>query len=278
MSTLDPRAGFPSASAFHRIVTCPGSEPWREAIEAWEPVQRDTTDADEGTLLHAHMEVKPATEANSYPDLQPEQRWAVWEAWRQRDNAIAAMGWPEKVDLVSLNERRLWVHVGIRPIYSGQFDETVFPLLTPEQAMAWDQSLFPLDDIDALLLDWKFGRIVVPPAEINLQVLGYAVALRLHYGFRSVTVAVVQPRAPKEERLTMCRYSGEQLIEAYAVLKEAVYRSRDPHAPRHADEHGCRYCPISHVCEVAWDHYTTLPFDLPKPITQTLKEDISVEI
>lgn len=134
----DERQGLPSASGMQRLFLCPGS--WNAERKC--PIDEESEDAAMGTILHAHME------QGTMPE-DPEDAEAV--AWcREMEKALCEkhLGMKENwTDVQTVREVRLFER---DRLFSGK----------PDMVAVWDRK--------ALVVDYKFGRIPVSPAECNL--------------------------------------------------------------------------------------------------------------
>lgn len=234
----DVRKGLPSASAFGRLALCPGSFMMEKACP-----DESSSAASEGTLLHAYMEQLLTGEPWEGMPLTPEQVELCERALRLLDGVKEKImgNYPDaSFSLVSTEERRFlsdWIEGGE---YSGQ----------------WDALIKVNAECDGflLVLDWKFGRVEVEPAEANRQ-LEALVPLAAHKASKEgishsgIYAAIIQPRVAGPASLAF--YDAEAIDDAeqrsLAVAKEAM----DPDAPRYCSEAACRYCRAKAVCHEA---------------------------
>ena len=98
----------------------------------------------------------------------------------------------------------------------------------------------------AHIVDYKFGRFPVSPAERNLQLAAYAVAVAGQYAVSSVTVHVVQPALGVRSRHTYA-----DLSVPAALVRSILDESRKPDAPRIAGQDQCKFCPAAAFCPEA---------------------------
>lgn len=200
-----------SASSLDRIAACPGSH----AAESRLP-ERNSRDADEGTNLHDVM-----SGARDRKGLTSGQIWAV-EFCERQDQAL----WLEHVAGLIWDERREWASSAqlLDSIITGKPDRVI-----------WGGNL-------ALVEDYKFGRIEVDHAEINLQLRAYAIlAAQENRHHEAVTVAIIQPHATLENRVTVAQYAREDILQAKAELNDILVTASKADAPRRPGAH-CRYC------------------------------------
>ncbi len=92
------------------------------------------------------------------------------------------------------------------------------------------------------MIDKKFGYTEVTPASANYQLRTYAIAAREEWMSEQVFVAISQPRLSAERRLTMSRYTSEDLDAAAAELQSIRAAAMREDAPLNPGEEQCRYC------------------------------------
>lgn len=234
----DVRKGLPSASAFGRLALCPGSFMMEKACPD------DGNDAAaEGTLLHAYMEHLLTGEPWESTPLTAEQVELCERAMHLLDGVKEKiMGdYPDaSFSLVSTEERRFlsdWIDGGE---YSGQ----------------WDALIRVHAECDGflLVLDWKFGRVEVEPAEANRQ-LEALVPLADHkareegISHSGIYAAIIQPRVAGAASVTF--YYEEDIEQATERSLAVAKAAMDPDAPRYCSEEACRYCRAKAVCHEA---------------------------
>jgi len=227
----DERNGLPSASGLHRVVECRGSlEEEKDKPES--PVGDDWRE--EGTLLHDCAEIEKTPRS-----LNEEQRWAVRTALRLKEEFYEKYNLTGKV----YKEKRLWAHrPDLTPLFSGKFDEAL------------------IGETVCSICDFKFGRKLVPPAAINIQMLAYAVLLWLRWpGRKFYAVAIIQPRVEEEFRFSCAAHEPEQLEEAYEMFVRVLDEAAIPGQPLSPNFHACEYCK-AFPCQAAWDFFTSVIF------------------
>lgn len=237
-TVYDPRKGLPSASAFGRLALCPGSFMMEKACP-----DESSLAASEGTLLHAYMEQLLTGEPWEGTPLTAEQQELCERALRLMDGVKEKImgNYPDaSFSLVSTEERRFlsdWIEGGE---YSGQ----------------WDALIRVHADCDGflLVLDWKFGRVEVEPAEANRQ-LEALVPLVDHkareegISHSGIYAAIIQPRVAGPASVT-CYYE-EDIEQATERSLDIARAAMDPDAPRYCSEAACRYCRAKAVCHEA---------------------------
>lgn len=221
----DERRGKPSASGIHRLVACPGS--WLMEKDLPETTSED---AEEGRILHAVM----AGERSS-DDLTEDQRWCI-DRCRELEAQVIAQVWPEEdAEYEEMREVRVWDLLWLgQAKYSGQSDYT------------------RRGRNCTVVIDYKFGRIAVDPAEANWQMLTLGVLADCHRrpdATGSTYVATIQPRTSNQ--VTICAYSQEQLAEGDKIIEAAINAAQRPDAPRIPGESQCRYCKAKDRCPEA---------------------------
>lgn len=216
----DERQGLPSASGMQRLFLCPGS--WNAERKC--PIDEESEDAAMGTMLHACMEQGTTPE-------DPEDAEAV--AWcREMEKALCEkhLGMKENwTDVQTVREVRLFER---DRLFSGK----------PDMVAVWDRK--------ALVVDYKFGRIPVSPAECNLQLSALAVLVmdgHEAYHVDEVFVCILQPYASRKEP-AVCRYTRESVEQARAFFRACIKQAQDEHAPLKPSEKACRYCRAQSCC------------------------------
>ena len=213
MEQNDVRMGLPSASGLQRLVLCPGS--WKAEQACPEGEQSEA--AAMGTRLHKHME------DGTLPQDAVEAEACEWCLDMERNMALEHTGGVE----VLFREKRLWDNC---QRFSGQGD------------VAYRHGA------NALVVDYKFGRIEVESAEANCQL--YALALLMFDNYSDIEVVyagILQPfvsrQAPQVARFTRADLKP---------LRAWVYVSLDNAMAEHANlvpgEVQCRYCRAAASC------------------------------
>lgn len=97
----------------------------------------------------------------------------------------------------------------------------------------------------AILFDWKFGWIPVPPAERNWQGKNYAVGVFQKYPLlKKLGVIFVQP---KLHRVTNTSYLRDDTYAMYREVRQVIETAQNPQAPRHVGPY-CDYCALAGTC------------------------------
>lgn len=216
----DERQGLPSASGMQRLFLCPGS--WNAERKC--PIDEESEDAAMGTMLHACMEQGTTPE-------DPEDAEAV-DWCREMEKALCEkhLGMKENwTDVQTVREVRLFER---DHLFSGK----------PDMVAVWDRK--------ALVVDYKFGRIPVSPAECNLQLSALSVLVmdgHEAYHVDEVFVCILQPYASRKEP-AVCRYTRESVEQARAFFRACIEQAQDEHAPLKPSEKACRYCRAQSSC------------------------------
>lgn len=207
-AVADPRLGKPSASGMARLCLCPGS--WQ--LEQKCPAGEESEDAAEGTLLHAHMENGTTPEDEEQAELI---RWC-----REAESDLIGDVFNGEVDeFTLLREERLWA---LDESFSGQAD------------------LLVVGDGRALVIDYKFGRVEVEPAESNHQLGALAVLVRQRWGVKEVYAAILQPRVNRKPQLV--RYDAVSLDATEAYISHSLEVAGQDGARLKPGATQCKYC------------------------------------
>lgn len=222
----DERLGKPSASSMKRTRRCPG---WLN-LRARLPKRDDSTkDADAGTERHNLIEL--GVDAATVEDSN--ESYVVGMSEKLRNEAIEkALGSLEGAEIHT--EDRLWVYNdSLEPVYSAKLD--------------W----YAVKNGVALICDYKtlFGDH--GHARANEQLAAQAVALDTAYNVNEVIVALIQPNLSAEQRLTMAKFTREDLIGAQWEVLGWCFAAENPHAPRIPGPIQCENCPCRADCPEA---------------------------
>lgn len=213
----DERQGLPSASGMQRLFLCPGS--WNAERKC--PHDEESEDAAMGTMLHACMEQGTTPE-------DPEDAEAV--AWCREMEDFLCNKYLGSTDVSRYREVRLFER-GDR-LFSGKPD------------------MVAVGARKAFVVDYKFGRIPVSPAECNLQLSALAVLVMDMFkegAADEVFVCILQPYASRKEP-AVCRYTRESVEQARAFFRACIEQAQDEHAPLKPSEKACRYCRAQSSC------------------------------
>lgn len=224
-----PRATT-SASNVHRRMRCLGSH-W---AEHGLPEDTGGETCAEGVLLHARFAL-PDT-GDKFADLSEGQakvlRYAEVLADEAIEKAKANLGIPEGAECVRWTEKTLYVRRGIKPVIPGHCD---LGLYYPEYKAL-------------IIIDAKFGYLEVDEAPTNMQLRAYAVGGAEEVDVENACVAIVQPRADAEHRMTIGKYTREDLASSKRQLLEWEAAWTKPGQPRTPSPDACRYCKAAEFC------------------------------
>ena len=224
---IDERDNKPSASSASRWVNCPAS--FKRCLGLPE---EESEAAKEGTMLHKICELLNKGEDGAqelYAALDAEQSKAIDVAIAITDGELCLID-GEECEAGQIYERRLWFKSGL---FSGQAD-----------------ALFVLDN-KATIIDYKFGRGEVEPADFNWQLAALAVLAADNYGVENVRACIVQPRAPdRDRRFTAVEYSRGDIDAARRALDAATKTAMSDGAPAKCGA-WCKYCKFASQCPEA---------------------------
>lgn len=239
---MDARGSRPSASKMTRIFNCPASF----KLNALE-IPETSAAAEEGHLLHRIMELAiqqfpediheemRADFDDVHDRLSDEQEQAFNTAcWLVKNNVVDSFR-DYDGDRMEVYEKRLWAKSGL---FSGQGD-----------------AVFIKDDGEAAIVDYKFGRGEVEPAERNYQLAAMAVLVADNYGveqIEKVRALIIQPRAlDKTKRITECVYTKADIDTARDAINAACKEAIENAQPRQKCGYWCNYCPSAYRCKAA---------------------------
>lgn len=234
----DARGNRPSASRMTRIFNCPASF----QLNAME-IPETSAAAEEGRMLHRVMElaVKLGNESEKpefdalFAALTDEQRQAYLTAVKLVNDNVLCDFRAYNGDRMEVFEKRLWAASGL---FSGQGD-----------------AVFIRDNGEATIVDYKFGRGEVEPAERNYQLAAMAVLVADNYGveqIEKVRALIIQPRAlDKNKRITECIYTKADVDAAREAINAACKEAIEYAQPRQKCGYWCNYCPSAYRCKAA---------------------------
>ena len=211
----DDRAGLPSGSGAKRWLACPGSF----MAEQCQP-ESQSDDAAEGEMLHAVLE---SGDAPHRAKLTEEQTRCIEFCRATRARLSAELLGSEEVP--AYVEERWWL----------RHPDTLDPLASCRIDWAgWRADAM-------LIIDWKFGRAAVDPADVNDQLRFAASVAWMEYALKTVYVAIVAPRA-EGERVTVAKFTATDCATAHAEMVAGAIRTVQAGQPRHPSAAACRYC------------------------------------
>lgn len=234
----DARGGCPSASRMTRVFHCPASF----LLNKME-IPETSAAAEEGRMLHRVMElaVKLGNESEKpefntlFAALTDEQRQAYLTAVKLVNDSVLCDFRAYNGDRMEVFEKRLWAASGL---FSGQGD-----------------AVFIRDNGEATIVDYKFGRGEVEPAERNYQLAAMAVLVADNYGveqIEKVRALIIQPRAlDKSRRITECEYAKADIDAAREAINAACKEAIEAEEPKSKCGYWCGYCPSSYRCKAA---------------------------
>jgi len=227
---MDPeRLELPSASSAYRRRRCPGSVNLvRELRKAAKLLATpDDPYAQSGTAVHNAW-----CDSSHNGELSSMQRDTLASLLRMEGLLVADWAGNDPYTLLG-REVRLWLHQGLEPIHSGQFDVAYGTISTGRM----------------LILDAKtlFGE--VSPAQSNDQLRELVALAAFNYpAAKEFTVAILQPWV--SSRPSVAVYDQRQAELALAMLRTSIEDANDPDAPRIPGP-WCSKCPAIAQCEEA---------------------------
>ncbi len=223
------RCGKPSASGMERLILCPAS--WQE--EQKYPPAEDTADSAMGTRLHKHME------DGTTPD-NPEEAEAL--AWCREKEQYLLEHFPYKDDETYFTERRevrLWDKDGK---FSGKADVFYLAAHATHGYYVGNESPYA-----ALIIDYKFGRGDVTPAQDNAQLGTLALLLKQrHPGLQHLCVALLQPFGTRD--IVLAEYDEPALRDFHVRLSLCLVAATQENPLHRPSEKACKYCRASASC------------------------------
>lgn len=214
------RKNKPSASSLFRLALCPAS--WQ--AESRCPAPPASPAAATGTALHAHME------NGTDPEDSNEAEALLWCRTQESLLLESLLG---TTSPTTHREQRLWA---ADESFSGQAD------------------VIYIHGSAALIVDYKFGRNPVEPAESNWQLR--ALSLLTLQNFATVDTVystILQPFLSRTTP-TCVSYTRSQLSDLSAAVKSALEAANSPSPAFSPSLHACRYCRALPTCPAASQH------------------------
>jgi hypothetical protein len=236
----NPRQNLPSASSFSADVACPGRQNLIRSIpESERVIELADPMAERGTRIHHALEtgdvsqlsgdeMEDYTKAKEY--VEQAKNW--WLDPILQNPHFIYQG-EDGISVREVREKRLWLHLGIDPVLSGQPD-VVF-----------------IAGHSALVLDLKSGWTTnLTPSERNWQLRVLAVLVSKNYNVQAVTVGFIKPKSAKLSAVDMTFYGPMELVHSEDQILKALDESKRSDSHRHSGPH-CRYCPVKPQCPEA---------------------------
>lgn len=218
---IDPARIVKRPSNLHRLRDCPGSG-WMEAQCGEEP---DTEQSKEGRLLHRAFQETSAAALRGM-GLSDAQLEVVMAARFSFEEFVVTVNPDYEDESQFLTEYH----------YEGPIPGTA-DIVSREAIRG-----------RSIIGDAKFGWLEVDAAPDNIQLAAYAIDEHEETGHEEIFVAIVQPRAPRECRLTTARYDVEGLTAARAEIERIIAATENEDAPLNTSPSACRYCRAKAIC------------------------------
>lgn len=162
------------------------------------------------------------------------------------------------ISVKEIKEKRLWLHLGLDPVLSGQ----------PDVVYIADKS--------ACVIDLKSGwNTHLTPSELNWQLRVLAVLVARNYEVYDVMVGFVKPKS-RYQAIDVTRYGPLELIEAEKQILSTLSASNKVSAHRSPGPQ-CRYCPAKMRCPEAGS-YSLLPSVVAGVSVGVNKADVEVAV
>lgn len=230
----DERLGLESASSAYRRRRCVGSTNLIRQLRDSGTLAPELPDPDaaSGNLVHA------AWSGDEGARRKLDSGQADTLASLERLEAMVVADWAGTDDYTLLGrEKRLWLHQGLSPVHSGQYDVAYGTLKTQRILIIDAKTLYSEE---------------VAPAEENAQMqelLGLA-----HFNFaacQDFTLCLLQPHAPAGAKaVSLANFNWMQAELCLHLLRHNLAEIADPYAPR-VPGVWCKYCPALSQCAEA---------------------------
>lgn len=258
MDDSDPRRGLPSASMMHRLSKCSGSLALTNQLRKSGMLYELTDpDAESGTRIHGWLAAK-LTPGAILPELTSNELIVAEKAWELRSKIVER--WRDNDgNYIVQAEKRSWYRQGILPRFSGKPD------------------FVSRDDRQALVINYKTGRIEADAAADNLQLRSEVVLLKNAVPeLEEIDAAIVEPWVTWES--VRVRYTEGTLQEAeaqiLAICDDALW-----HQNTRTAGPWCVHCPARAHCREALDYIQTIPNpQIEKAVVELPRGERGVEL
>jgi hypothetical protein len=219
------RLDLASASSARRRRCCVGSENLIRELRSHNLLAEiaEDPDAASGNLVHAAW-------AGQEVALNGDQTRTLDDLWRLEAMLVTDWSGGQEVILIG-REQRLWLHDGLEPVMSGQYD------------VAYGKD----GGKSVLMLDGKTLYGEQDPAEYNNQ-LRELVALWFYNNPKTETVRVAILAPKLRERVTIADYDRYEMELAYRLMRLSLAEAAVPDAVRTPGNY-CTRCPARNNCE-----------------------------
>lgn len=254
MSENNERQGLPSASDAERWMPCSGSHLAQQAYP------NESSDASErGDLLHEitiGLILGISKAGRLFATLSKDDKGAVVSAIENHDKVLEQWKgiFSSTAEIEVTSEKRRWID----GVLSGKYD-------LKYKCGPW-----------ALLIDFKFGRVLVQPAPNNKQMQVYAILeKRNDVDIYKIRVAVIQIPPMDKPFITQADYGMTELRKADLFTVNRAQAAMEEDADRTPGNH-CKYCKdVKCNKRIQWAIKTTAE---PTPATPTDREFLLVRI
>ena len=232
-----------SSSNMHRRMRCPGSHAAELGL-----TDEDSEVSQMGTQLHAIYTgyLTGQNVAKEMGQLSTADLQAVNAAIELTEEVINTVTTQRGISTTAKKEifaeRELYFRKGLKILFTGHCDIGV-----------WFEGLKTL-----IIVDAKFGFNPVEPASGNMQTRCYAVQAFADYPeAEEIIVALVQPRQPRDEQMSIASYLPADLEASRQQILEVWADIQNPDAQRCAGD-WCNYCKAKLACEVYTDQLSAI--------------------
>jgi len=229
--TDSERLDLSSASSAYRRRQCTGSQNLIRELRTADKLHLPLPDPDaaSGTIVHA------AWAGTGSEPLSGMQKETLEHLNRMERLLVADWAGNDQYTLLG-REVRLWLHDGLEPVHSGQFDVAYGTIHSARM----------------LILDAKTLFDEVSPAQSNDQLRELVALARFNYPQTlEFTVAILQPWV--SQRPSIAVYDQIEAELALRLLRSSLAEAADPDAPRTPGA-WCKHCPAIAQCEEAREH------------------------
>ncbi len=227
MTYKDPeRKDLPSGSKFASYSQCA----IKFQLELLAPPEKPSRFAASGTRSHKAMTRK----SKRIPGLSQDEMDTVDLARDQEEELLSELG--GNISYKEYREKRLFYLEDGAPLFT----------VCPDVVYVFDDEYKT-----AFIPDYKLGFLEVPSPNVNLQLLGSAVAVWQKYGSQRAYVTIIQPRIAKW--YTPALYELSDLQAARSEIKALMVAIHSPDAKANPSAEACRHCSAKLISTTDWE-------------------------
>lgn len=242
------RGGLPSASKMTQIVHCPASF----RLNKDELPKPSSDAANEGTMLHRYMELFAITNGNNATDAHWAELHELESKLTAEQHTTVECAQDKMIHLLNNFRSKIGNDLAVD---AQEYPELRLKLndLNNNTIMSGKGDYLYIVGYRAFVVDYKFGRGYVEPADRNYQLASLAVLVKQNFlNVSSVEVHIIQPRAQEyDRRITSAIYEMADIVYANEVIQKTCKEAIESEKPRQEIGYWCQFCESKYRCRAA---------------------------